>query len=425
VRALLRKLTNYVKETDKRIKTVIAGLGLYYWGLKLTTQYNSLYTTSLGANAFQLGLLNSIMLTASSLASIPLGWAIGKYSIKKVMLFGFTCATISSIIYAFAGNWWMLVPAFIISSRLVRMGSLSDMIFVSGTDPSQRATVMSLSRVVWGILNLTAPIIAALIVARYGGINYQGIRPLYFLQLLSTLFVFIFISKYFKSLSNQSVKRDEKNVSNDSNFIQGYLDFFKGEKWLKRYVALRFVLMFSMNIAMPFASLWMVNIKNATPYTLGIMGTLSVLTSLVFQIPVGRLSDKVGRKKMFFLLRPFCYLGTILMIFAPRSEYLLVVGVLGAVASGGDIFGGIGGVSYTPFFTMFYEMVPQEKRGRWFGIEGLLNLSMIPASILGGVLWQQGYKMEVMIIPVILEVFIVMPLLASVPETLKLSKENN
>jgi MFS family permease len=284
---------------------------------------------------------------------------------------------------------------------------------------------MSLSRVVWGILNLSAPIIAALIVAQYGGINSQGIRPLYFLQLMSTLSVFIFISKYFQPLSNQSLKRDDKNVSNDSNFIQGYLHFFKGEKWLKRYVVLRFVLMFSMNIALPFASLWMVNIKNATPYTLGIMGTLSVLTSLVFQIPVGRLSDKLGRKKMYFLLRPFCYLGTILMIFAPRPEYLLVVGVLGAVASGGDIFGGIGGVSYTPFFTMFYEMVPQEKRGRWFGIEGLLNLSTIPASILGGVLWQQGYKMEVMIIPIILEVFLVMPLLASVPETLKLSKEKN
>jgi MFS family permease len=415
---LLRKLSSFIKESDKRIKTIITGLGVYYWGQKLTTQYNSLYITSLGANPFQLGLLNSIMLTVSSIASIPLGWAIGKYSVKKVMLFGFTCAAISSIIFAFSENWWMLIPAFIISNRLVRMGSLSDMIFVSGTDPDQRATVMGISRVVWGILNLSAPIIASLIVAKFGGINFQGIRPLYLLQLVSILFVFIFISKFFNPLSNQSFKKHEKDSYN-SNFIKGYLDFFKGEKWLKHYVLLRFVLMFGMNMAMPFASLWMVNIKNATPYTLGVMGTLSVITSLLLQIPVGRLSDRVGRKKMFFLLRPFCYFGTILMIFAPRPEYLIVVGVLGAIASGGDIFGGIGGVSYTPFFTMFYEMVPQEKRGRWFGIEGLLNLSTIPASILGGVLWQMGYKMEVMIIPIILELLIVIPLLAYIPETLK------
>ena len=114
----------------------------------------------------------------------------------------------------------------------------------------------------------------------------------------------------------------------------------------------------------------------------------------------------------------FVFLGTILMILAPRPEYLVAVGVLGAVAIGGGMMAGIGSVSMTPFITMFWEMVPQEKRGRWFGIEGLMAVAMIPASLLGGYFWQQGYMIEVMVIPMLIEIFVAMPLLATIPDTL-------
>jgi hypothetical protein len=80
---------------------------------------------------------------------------------------------------------------------------------------------------------------------------------------------------------------------------------------------------------------------------------------------------------------------------------------------------GIGGISFTPFITMYWEMVPQEKRGRWFGIDGIVQASYIPATFLGGILWQQGFMVETLLLPILLEVLFVMPILLSVPETLK------
>jgi hypothetical protein len=71
---------------------------------------------------------------------------------------------------------------------------------------------------------------------------------------------------------------------------------------------------------------------------------------------------------------------------------------------------------------MHWEMVPKEKRGRWLGIRGLIELSTIPATIIGGILWQQGFMMEVLLLPIILEALIVMPMLFTIPDTLK--KEN-
>ena len=191
--------------------------------------------------------------------------------------------------------------------------------------------------------------------------------------------------------------------------------------WLKRWIALRTVRQFGMNLAMPFVSLWMVNVKGATPYILGMMGTVSTIMSLVLQIPAGRLADKVGRKKVFYILRPISYLGTILLILAPSPGYLILVGLLGAIAVRGG--GGISGSSNTVFVTMLWELVPAEKRGRWYGIDGLVNLAVIPASILGGILWAQGFRIEVLLIPIFLEALVALPILTTIPDTLDRSKQ--
>lgn len=420
-----QRFSRFFKELDGRVKVTLAGTGIQNWSQSLTMQYNQLYATDLGADAVQIGLLNSIAAAISSIVSVPLGWAAEKYTIRKVMLLGLACAAVSAAVFALADNWWMLIPAFIIGSRLIRIMPLTDIIFITVTKPQQRATVMSLSRVVWGTLNIFAPMTAALIVASFGGINAQGIRPLYYIQLVLAMVVFLFISMELQPLPSHADRKNDKSGSKGTGFIQDFRELFKGEKWLKRWIALRIIRQFGMSLAMPFAPLWIVNVKGATPYILGTMGTASAIMSLVFQIPAGRLADRIGRKKVFFLLRPITYLGTLLLILAPSPEYLILVGVLGAMAVGGGMgpSGGIGGVSFTPFITMFWETVPKEKRGRWFGVEGLMNVSTIPATILGGILWQQGFMREVLLLPILLEALVVMPILNTVPDTLIRSKQ--
>ena len=412
---MLGSFLKFFKELDRRVKVAIAGTGIQNWSQSFSSQYNQLYARDLGAGYVEIGSLNSIGAAITSIVSVPLGWTAEKYSVKKVMLLGLACAIISAIIYASAGNWWILIPAIILSSITMRIiNPLTDVIFITCTKPEQSGTVMGLSRVVWGILNIFAPMTAAIIVANFGGINAQGIRPLYSIQLLLAIFVFLFMAAKLQTLPTHVDRKKDEFSSKGAGFIQDFRELFKGEKWLKRWMALRMIRQFGMSIAVPFTPLWMVNVKGADPYILGIMGTASAIMSSLLQIPAGRLADKIGRKKVFFLLRPISYLGTLLMILAPRPEYLIVVGLLGAIG----MRGGAGGVSFTPFITMHWEMVPGEKRGRWFGIEGLMNVSTIPATILGGILWQYGFMKEALLLPILLEALVVVPILITVPDTL-------
>jgi MFS family permease len=144
-----------------------------------------------------------------------------------------------------------------------------------------------------------------------------------------------------------------------------------------------------------------------------------VIVTILLQIPVGRLADRIGRKKAFFLFTPFYCLGLIVLIIAPSPEYLILAGILGGAGGGAGIGGGIGGAAFIPFITMWWEMVPAGKRGKWYGLEGIITAApRIPATIIGGILWDQGVKIPILLAPVLIEFLVVIPLLHTIPETL-------
>ncbi len=417
---MFQGLFKFFRELDRRVKVVLVSIGIYNWAQQLTWQYNVLFANSLGANGVQIGLLNSISAAISSVASVPVGSSVERYSIKRVMLLGIIFDIISVTICILAGNWWILIPVFILHGKLIRIIPLADVAFTTFTEPWKRSTVMSLSRVIWGVLNIFAPAAAAVIVASFGGINAQGIRPLYYIEGALYVIVILVLARGVKNISTHS--DIEKSRSNEISLVQSYRGFFKGEKYLKRWVAIRIVRDFAVGMSAAFIPLWMVNIKGASPYIFGISITVSVVMVLFLQIPAGRLADRIGRKKAFYLFSPFYFLGTLLLISAPSSEYLIIAaGFLGAGIGGvGGSGGGIGGVAFTPFITLFWESAPQEKRGRWFGLEGLVTgLSTLPASIIAGILWERGFMTEVLVIPVLLQALVVIPMLTTVPDTIK------
>jgi MFS family permease len=388
-----------LENLDKRVKVTIAAQGLSGFGNRMTNRYTSLYVMALGASPTNLGLLTSISQAARSLISVPMGWAVENYSVKKVMLLNLALFTVHLAILGFAGNWLILIPAYIISTRMVRMGPLADIIYVTAVEPERRGTIISISRVIGNILGVFAPMIAAFVVTHFGGLNAQGIRPLYFIQLAITIFIILIVARSLPPTLGRVDKREKSGLSL-SRLINDYRDSLKGEKYLQRWVVLRIIMSFNRSLVTPFIVLWLVESKGATPYILGIIGSTSLIVTLLLQIPAGHLADKYGRKKVYFLINSLTYIGTLIAILAPEPNYLILAGIIGGYATG-VLGGGIGGVAMPLFVTWWWESVPEEKRGRFFGIEGLFGLAGIPSSILGGILWQQGYQMHILLFPII------------------------
>ncbi len=129
---LYKHIITPLKNLDKRFKVVLAAIGIYNGANSLTLNYNQLYTVALGANPIELSSLNSVGSVISSAVSIPAGWLIDKYGVKRILVAGLALCAVVSVLYGCAISWLTLLPAVILQQLGFKLiMPLADIIFIS------------------------------------------------------------------------------------------------------------------------------------------------------------------------------------------------------------------------------------------------------------------------------------------------------
>jgi MFS family permease len=229
--------------------------------------------------------------------------------------------------------------------------------YIDSLTDSDRATGMGFFATVRSVVSSIAPIIAAFVVAYFGGISAAGIRPLYAFTLASTVASVIIL---WRGLTDIGVARAKDRPSRLSFFT----DIFKGERAMWQFFLMEAARGFTISMANPFFNIYAVEVKDADPFVLGLMTTSRLLITVLLAFPVGRLSDRIGRKKVVYYFRAFRYATDIGLILAPNPQFLVLVGVFrGARLIAQE-------VAYNAFI---YELVPLEKRGRWIALSALVS----------------------------------------------------
>jgi len=165
------------------------------------------------------------------------------------------------------------------------------------------------------------------------------------------------------------------------------------------------------SMAQPFMPLFAHEEKFANEFVLGAIATGMSVLPILISIPLGRLADRYGRKKLLFVMAPAVYLGYILLIFAKGNTMLVLSG----------IFFGFASINMAIASAMTAEIMPKGQMGRWIGIVSLIRgLFSIPAPILGGLIWDHVGPQYVFMAAIAIVLFLRLPLLASVRETLHL-----
>jgi MFS family permease len=159
----------------------------------------------------------------------------------------------------------------------------------------------------------------------------------------------------------------------------------------------------------PFSQVFAHEMKAADQFILGAMVTGSALTSIALSIPLGRLADRVGRKKVLLITIPLFWVSNLVLVWAPNAAVLVASGALqGFYYIGAPIV-----------FAMENELVPPEQMGRWQGISRcfrmLLNACMV---FLCGLIWDKAGPQYVFLAFIALDLVVRVPLLITMPETL-------
>ena len=371
----------------------------------LVQNFSNLYIVELGATAFQLSEVRAAGSAVSALVSIPSGWLSDIYSIKKIMVIGMILQVASIACYAFARSWVWIIVAMIFGTLTMTLVFRTQNIFIANSlTDSNRATGYGMRSTIIQFFGVFAPTIGGLLVHLFGGISVEGIRPLYFIQLVGFVAVSAYVSLRLKDVeSGSGIQAGE--------LLGDYREMFKGGRDLGRFAFFQALGSITWGLSMPFPFVYAADFKGADSLTIGYMGTCLMLVSMVLSIPMGSLADTRGRKFAIYLTRPFFWGSYLLLVFAPvgSSWPLLLAWCMRGVM-----------MSSAALQAMSMEMVPMEFRGRWTGFTSLLqNLIRVPAMLIGGWLYESVNPALVFIIPVVVDALVRIPILTTIPDTVK------
>ena len=367
----------------------------------------SIYIVSLGATATQLGFVNSLGMIAAGIISPLTGWFIDRSGPKKIYLLGIGFLAISYLTYAIAQSWLITVLA-MVAYWLGFSVSIHSCATICGNclANEERATGMTICETVAaGLLGMAGPMLGAWLVTLFGGVNASGIRPLFFVSALITAFTFVVIWTQLSAKQEKSRSKSRPHIFHDLHQV------LKEGRHLNRWLIISAVNSVPLAMVFPFSQVFAHEIKGADPFILGAMVTGSALTSIVFAIPLGRLADRVGRKRILYLTMPLFWISNLMLVWATTPAFLLIAGVLqGFYYIGSPIAA-----------AMERELVPPEQMGRWVGIvrfsRMLLNALI---AVISGIVWDRIGPQYVFLGFIALDLVLRAPLLIRMPETLRL-----
>jgi MFS family permease len=412
---LAQRSLQFAKRQTHDFKLMLGRRTLHGLATGLTTQYSSLYATLLGANAVQLGSLHSVGNAVGALAALPAGWFIDYYSLKNVFLLGSAMLAASSLLYFAAPFWTWLYAAIIIYYLGSRITCTACTVTCAAELPNEgRATGRGLCRTLASPVALATPLLAAWLISGFGGISVKGIRPLFAIQALIFLAIVVLL------LTRLSSARTHGRPSDRHRILSSFAQVFRQGPDVVRLLLVMGLMELPWTIAQPFMPVYAHDFKGANEFVLGGIAMTSVLVPMLASIPLGRLADRYGRKKLLFAIAPLAYAANLFLILAPVSG----VGASLCLLLYGVLFG-FNSIGMALASSMSAEIMPQEHMGRWIGVVGLFRgLLSIPAPMIGGLIWEHIGPQYVFLAAIAIDVCLRLPLLAFTQETLHLSRES-
>ncbi len=364
------KGVDFLRRQHRAFKVNIYRNLISKFSIGLTQQYQSIYIAALGAGAVELGLVSSVGGVASTILTVPVGWLADRYGIRKVLMSGLGIMLLSFLAFGLAQGWQMGGLAM----GLFTMGFsfamvVCPMICGNTLKNEERVTGMQLCDTVTALPRLVAPIVAAYLITSFGGMNAEGIRPLFWISAAGMLLALMIVYLYLPNPIEPSKK--------GGSILQGFGRVFKEGTMVTRWLVYTMISTVPMYLAF-YIPYYAKEIKGADPYVIGLMDSAYWASSVFLALPVGILADRYGRKKMVALLTPFYCLALVLLVVSPNDLVLILAGLLNGFFMLGAITQAAIGL----------ELVPREILGSWNGLNSLSRgLVNIAAPIIGGLLW--------------------------------------
>jgi len=310
---------------------LILTLSWVFWtpAMVMVYTYEPEYIRSLGADTFIMGTIYGISIAVLCVTRIPGGYIADRYGRKWVIVIMSFGAALAYLPYAFAQSWqWILVAAILSSITLVYQPALMA-IFADSIPPGKRGKGYALSNLLPTIASIFSPIIAGYFVLTNGLVN--GMRFVYLLAFCSGLMA-ASLRLFFLKETLPKRKTDSKEKEHSEHWRGFKTEYLDALKFIFRSAPLLLLLHIVFDFAsygcFPFFIVFAKDFLGLSDGDWWIIFGASQAVYMVGTMPMGILTDRVGRKKVLILCTGVFILSTLLWVMTPPRTWLTMFSAL-------------------------------------------------------------------------------------------------
>jgi MFS family permease len=342
------------------------GLGMFYviW---------QPYMLSTGITLPQLGLVQTVINISTGIGLFFWGYISDRYGRKPVIIATLICRVISIAFLIVSDSFWAFMgfAVFMGLTALFYMGNPArSALITESVDQPQRATAMS---TLMTIMQGTSTVVAT--IGGYIALE-MGYAPIFYIMVIGdtigTLYSYLYLKETLKNNNDQNAKISISDRLRNT---------FAPEHELIRLYAGLLVMGFSYTVAYSLLYGALSEKFGLTTVELGLMTTAFNLTLAVGSIPMGKIVDRIGRRKGMLTSMTMAMVTPIGFILFHRFEFFVLFYAVSALDMGFWV------PAYSSYIT---ETVSQDKRSMVFGkIDAYGKLGSLPAAWLAGVIYEQ------------------------------------
>lgn len=378
-KSILSRIKNEFSFMHGNLLTLIVSWLFVYFIFSLVGPFESPYIEKLGAPPVVIGLMASVGAIMLSLVRIPGAYIADKYGRKQIIVTMTFSIALSYLFYIFAPDWRFVLGGMIISNLGLVYQPALEAILADSVPPEKRGMGFAATNVVPNIPTIFAPVVAGFLLETQGFI--PGMRIVYtivFFCMMAAAFVRLFFLKETLHVPRKIKLGEIKGAFRES--LGAIAEAWRSMSRSLKFLTVAFLVSaFEEPMFRWFTALYVTNVVGIGPVDWGLVNTVSTAVAIVFGFPLGKLIDRIERKKAvvlaYFLFTP----ASVLFIFSTGFVHVLLVFVMFAVGNC---------LIYPAYSALMADMIPREKRGRIMGTIGTLNvMATVPASVLAGLLY--------------------------------------
>ena len=354
------------------------------------------YLLSVGISLAQLGLVQTVINVSTGIGLILWGYLSDRYGRKPVIIVSILCRIISILFLVASDAFWAFIGfgAFMGLTAMFNIGNPArNALITESVDSTKRATALST------LITISQGI--STVVATLGGYIAlkMGYAPIFYLMIVGDTIGTVICHLYLKETFNKENKYQKKT------FIENLKISLAPERHLLRlYIAL-FLMGFSYTVAYSLLFGALTETFGFSTVQLGFLSTAFNLTWAIDSIPLGKIVDKIGRRKGLILSMVMALVTPIGFMFSTKIETFVFFYAFSALDVGFWL------PSYTSYVT---EAVKQENRSTVFGkLDAFGKISSIPAAWIAGLLYENYgfyFPMYIQIVSVLMVILMVLGL---------------